>query len=260
MKLILTFIVLLIPWFKGYSQDLFPHVFDETELKFKVVQIDEFMTRFNYDKAYDGSTPLEKCDSLYLNERLKNMATLFNLDKFGTEQGILDSLSLSLCNYVIENDIRLDYRESSWYAKVDVGVTFTQKKQSVSLYLHPEQIKENEYKWVIGDVDSSIISKEETKDSLLIFPSEHGISFVSLPEKIKLKPKAVNTLFCKDYKYDNLSVFDFLISNQLCKIGNVQKVVFHFDLPDYSFDVERIERDNDYNQGWLVNSIVRTNN
>ena len=251
---------MLIQAFSVYCQTLFSHMFDETELKFKVVQIDEFMRRFNYDTAYDGSATLNKCDSLYINERLKNMATLFNLEKFGSKPEILDSLSLAFCNYVIENNIRLDYKESSWYAKVDISATYVQKKQTISLYLHPEQIKNDEYKWVIGDVNSSIISIEETKDSLLILPSEHGISFISLPEKIKLKPKAVNTLFYNDYKYDRMSVLHFLISNQLLKVGVVLKTTFHFDLPDYSFDVERIERDKGYNQGWLINSIIRINN
>ena len=95
------------------------------------------------------------------------------------------------------------------------------------------------------------------KDSLLILPSEHGISFVSLPEKIKLKPNAINTLFYKGYKYDPLTVLHFLISNQIIKVSTIRKVVFHFDLPAYSFDVERIERDKTYNKGWLINSIEK---
>ena len=255
MRFILTIAILLFPFFKGNSQTILPHMFDETELQFKVVQIDEFMRRFNYDTAYDGSSPLGKGDTLYVRERLKNMATLFDLSKYGNKQGVIDSLSLSLCHYVIDNGIRLDYKESSWYAKVDMNVTFAQKKQVVSLYLRPEQIKGDEYKWIICDVQSPIFRNESIKDSLLILPSEHGISFVSLPEKIKLKPRAVNTLFYSGYKYDTLSVFHFLISSQLLKVGTIRKTLFHYDLPDYSFDVERIERDKTYNKGWLVSSI-----
>lgn len=257
MRLFISIAILLLPMLKGYGQASFPHVFDETELQFKVVQIDEFMRRFNYDAAYDGSKPLEKNDTLYEKERLKNMSTLFNLAKFGSKQTILDSLSMELFRYVIDNNIRLDYKDSSWYAKVDINAIYNQKKQTVTLYLHPEQIKDNEYKWVIFDVKSSLFKMESGKDSLLILPSEHGIGFVSLPEKIKLRPRAVNTLFYKGYKYDPLIVFHFLISNQIMKVSTVREVVFHYDLPAYSFDVERIERDKTYNKGWLINSIVR---
>lgn len=260
MRRFIIIIVMLSHAFSGCCQDLFHHEFDEVELQFKVAQIDEFMRRFNYDTAYDGSSPLDKSDSLYVSERVKNMATLFNLDKYGNRHNMLDSLSSSLCNYVIEKELRLDYKESLWYALVNISATYEKKNQIISFYLRPEQIKGDEYKWVIFDVYSPIIAVEETKDSLLILPSEHGIGFVSLPEKIKLRPKAVNTLFTKNYKYDSLSVLQFLISNQLLKVGSVQKTVFHFDLPDYSFDVERIEKGKDYNKGWIINSINQKTN
>lgn len=252
-------ILLFCVWaYQAYAQQSLPHVFDETALQFKVAQIDEFMHRFNYDVAFDGSRPVSKQDTaIYMTERIKNMATVFNLEKFGDKQHMLDSLSLAFCHEVIDSCYVLDYKSGAWYAKVTIECFYAQKKHPVALFLRPEQIKDEEYKWVIYDVEASILNLTQEKDSLIILPSEHGVGFVSLAEKVKLKPNAVNSLFVKDYRYNRLSVFSFLVSRQLLRPNSVKGTMFHFDVGDYSFDVERIERTQNYNSGWLINTLIK---
>ena len=42
---------------------------------------------------------------------------------------------------------------------------------------------------------------------------------------------------------------------QKLKVNPITKVIFHFQLGDYTFSVERIEKEQSYNQGWLINDV-----
>ncbi|MBP3788600.1 MAG: hypothetical protein J6I52_03180 [Prevotella sp.] len=238
------------------SQGL-PTVFDETELQFKVKQIDEFFRRFNFEETYDGSKAVDKNDSSYTDMRLKNMATLFNLEKFKGENDILDSTALSLCNHVMEHNKKIDYKDSTWTAEAMCAITYNQKKYPLSIYLKPEQIKGDYYKWVIMDVSSPLFNEPQicSDDSLFLSPAEHGISFITIPEMINKHIKGVRTLSSRMYKYSSLSVFNFLVSHNLLKLSLINSVKFHFKIDNYSFIVERLEKENTYNKGWLINHI-----
>ena len=39
------------------------------------------------------------------------------------------------------------------------------------------------------------------------------------------------------------------------KMNAITKVKYHFHTKEVDFDVERIEKGKEYNQGWLINSI-----
>lgn len=69
-RYILTFLVIVIAH-TAFAQFATTFI-DETELQFKVKQIDEFMQRFNYDITYDGKKPTAQKDSIkYKENRVK---------------------------------------------------------------------------------------------------------------------------------------------------------------------------------------------
>lgn len=97
------FLIVAVFYLNGAFAQFFSTVIDEQELKFKVKQIDEFMHRFNYDIAYDGSSPVFMKDSAtYVAERTKNMLTLFNLDKFLTKGKKPSIITQQIISYVIK--------------------------------------------------------------------------------------------------------------------------------------------------------------
>ncbi|MBD5265922.1 MAG: hypothetical protein HDS44_03030 [Bacteroides sp.] len=233
-----------------------PGYIDETMLELRVKQIDEFMRRFNFDTTYDGKTPTDSADR---NERLKNMYTVFRLDNFRNGSGELDSLMTDFCNYMIDRGIRLEYENDNWIAEVVCNATLDGKKRKVSLFLQPEQISDIRYKWVLTDADADFLRTDDKsgKTSLFISPAEHGISFITLPRIINLDVSEINTIFKKDWSPDNLSVLSYLIANKKLVLSSVNKVTYHWDIGDYTFDVERFEGENSPNQGWLVSNITK---
>ena len=47
-----------------------------------------------------------------------------------------------------------------------------------------------------------------------------------------------------------------MAANQMLKINNVESVSYHYSLGKYNIVVERVEKTNSYNKGWLINSIT----
>lgn len=229
-------------------------VIDETALQFRVKQIDEFFTRFNFETDYKGDKPLN--DTLK-EERVKNMLTLFNLDKYKNPQNEIDSVVYQLIDYVIVNGLSIHYEDSTWYAEAVSSVVYEGKKQPFTYVLKPEQIEKMMYRWVICDVKSPLFLsfKDSQNGKITISPAEHGVAFMSVPETLNLNADKVGTCFAKGYERNNLPIFDFLMFTQKLKVNPITKVIFHFQLGDYTFSVERIEKEQSYNQGWLINDV-----
>lgn len=225
---------------------------DETELQFKVKQIDEFFQRFNYDIDYKWERPQEKNN---FTLRKKNMQTLFNYDVFSSQEKKIEINDF--IDYVIDNQIRISYEDSTWYAMAYADAVYNGKKCELQIKLKTERIKDVYYKWVIADVNSPIFSllQEGPKDSISISPAEHGVSFISLPEFFDLNKANIRALYANGYKSSNLPVFEFLLRNKMLKINMVRSVKYYFELPYAHFCVERIEKEKSYNQGWLINSL-----
>lgn len=252
-KIVIILFYLTLAHSAMYAQ-IFTTVIDETALQFRVKQIDEFMERFNNQVNYRGEKPQQ---SKGYDERRKNVLTLLNLDKFATANGQLDSIAQKFVDYIINNDIKIAYEDTTWYAEASGSCTYEKRKYALTLFLKTEQIGGHIYKWVVTNLASSLFDQFPVKPqgALTIPPSDHGISFISLPEMFNLNNSAVAYAYQKGYERNYLSVFDFLMATNKIRMLPITKVLFHFHLNDFDFVVERIEKDNGYNQGWLINNI-----
>lgn len=233
---------------------IFSTYIDETALEFRVKQIDEFMQRFNYETDYKGDAPANPNDKA---DRKKNMLTLFNLDKFSKQNNEIDSVAESFLDYIIDNNITLHYEDTTWYAKAKCSLTYEGRQHDAILTLKTERVKDVIFKWVIVDISSPLFKQfpTEMKDSVTISPAEHGISFITIPGTLNLNKSSVGSTFANGYYRSNLCVFDFLMATGKLKVNIIKQVTFHFKLPEAEFDVELIEKEKSYNQGWLINNL-----
>lgn len=243
------------------SAQIFTQVIDEQELQFKVKLIDEFFRRFNYETDYKGDVISLQGDSMALDTvaKRKNLMTLLNLDKFARNGKELDSISSLFLDYVIKNDKKLHYADTTWQSEAISSCSFEGKSYPMNLFLKTEQVEGVIYKWTIIDVNSPLFAAitDSINSGISIMPGAHGSSFITLPETINLNAKSVRSLFYKDYKPNKLAVFEYMVATGKIKIGNVTKVLYHFCLDDFNFTVERIEKEKSYNKGWLINEISK---
>lgn len=260
MKYIYLLCLLFVVGCGNLRAQIFTQVIDEKELQFKVKQIDEFFRRFNYETDYEGNVIADLPDSLSTDSVLKrkNLMTLLNLDVFANDKNELDSVASAFLNYVIDNHLTIHYADTTWFAEAFLSTTYRGKSDPIRLYLKTEQVKDVIYKWVIADVLSPLLDvlTESVKDSLTIYPGAHGTSFMTVPNQINLNARSVRTLYPKGYQTSSLPVFEFLVSTEQIKLSSITKVNYHFRLDDnYSFVVEKIEKADSYNKGWLINRI-----
>ncbi len=240
------------------AAQIFTQVIDEQELQFKVKQIDEFFRRFNYETDYKGdSTDSTSSDSIL---KRKNLMTLFNLEKFADKSGKkLDSIASAFLDYICDNNIRINYTDTTWRAEATSSLTFNGKSYPLEISLRTEQVKGVIYKWVICDVASPLFSalQDSINKAVSISPNAHGTSFMTVPDAVNLNSESVRAMFHKGYKPCSLCVFEWLIASGRTRIGHVTKVTYRFRLHEYSFTVERFENRKSYNKGWLISDIIK---
>lgn len=259
-KLILIFCCVAMTMIETHSQ-IFTQVIDEQELSHRIKQIDEFFMRFNYKVDYTGK-PVDSNDSESEPDslrRFKTAASLLNLDKFATSRNSLDSVASEFVDYVITSDVNLHYEDTTWHAMVTCSAIYNGKPQSLTLKMQPEKVQAEIYKWVICDVYGSLVDcmTDSCNMNLRIFPGAHGSSFISLPEFINLNASDIRSLFCKGYEPTSLAAFEYLVKTGKLKLQNVTGVKYLFHTPKYDFTVEQFSKKNTYNNGWLINSIVK---
>lgn len=235
------------------SAQIFTPVIDETALQFRVKQVDEFFARFNYETDYKGDAPTDKS----VETRKKNLLTLFNLDAFTLADKSYSTELTALVDSIIKNNTKIHYEDSTWHAEAISSLTYDGKKYDATFFLRTERKKGVMFRWAIFGIESSMFKQfpAEPKDSISISPADHGLAFMTVPQTLNLNRTAIGTAFTRDYKRNNLNVLDFLLSAGKVVVGPVTKAKFYFDLPYGSFMLERIEKEEGYNQGWLINKI-----
>lgn len=209
------------------SQTFFSGPIKEDLLKGRVKQVEEFMARFNYEEDWEGKQVKEKSNPLL---RAKYIHTLFDYSRFRQKGGKLTPLAEQFIQDVVSHRYLIHYTDTSWRAKVKCKAKLCGRSTALTLYLRTQQVAPYEYRWVVADAESPLF--QNTKDSippLKISPVEHELGFTGL---LSLTSPKLQVTLIEDVSYQ-----------------------FH-NIPGYSFSIERIERKESYNTGWLITSLT----
>lgn len=240
------------------SQNISTPSFSEELLKGRVKQMDEFMCRFNMTETWDGQKISNRNDTAY---RKKYLTTLFDGNKFRLDGGKLTNIAAEFVNEVARNDFQIHYEDSTWIAEVECTAQIGNLHKKIKLYMHTQETKPHEYKWVISHVFGDIfnLSSQNNQTDTFISPMEHEIGFVGLLT-LPMNAESVPGYMDCNYTANQLSMLAVLLANKLLRLKTVDKVQFHFyTIPGYAFTVERIERKNSFNTGWLISKLSKLN-
>lgn len=210
-----------------------------------VKSLDEFMKRFNGEEAYPG---LDKSNENFLKFNLFSL--LDHQMKQEAKQSALDFVSA-----IMESGVKLNYADSLWYAEAICDITYKGKARTVKLFLRPERIKDNRFRWVFCGADGINGNLIDTNSKSAISPVEHEIHFMELQSIFKNDKQHVFGYRQNGYKIDQLSVFLTLMYAGQIIFSSVTETKFHFfNVPNYRFVVEEIGRRGS-NAGWLITSF-----
>lgn len=207
-----------------------------------VKSMDEFMKRFNGEEAYPG---LAASAENFL--KLNLFSLLDHQMSQNSKQGALDFVSA-----IIDNNVKLNYADTLWYAEARCDITYKGKARQMTLFLRPERIRDNSFRWVLCGADGITGNLISMNDKSAISPVEHEIHFMELQSIFKNDKQHVFGYRADGYKIDQLSVFLTLIYTGQINFMSVTETKFHFfNIPDYRFVVEEKGR-RGANAGWLI--------
>lgn len=210
-----------------------------------VKSIDEFMKRFNGEEVYPG---LEKWDEDFL--QLNLFSLLDRQMKKEAKQGAIDFVST-----IMESGVKLSYADTLWYAEAKCDITYKGKATGVTLFLRPEKIQGNLFRWAFCGADGINGNLIDIKSKGAISPVEHEIHFMELQSIFKNDRQHIFGYRQEGYKIDQLSVFLALVYTGQITFNSVSEMKFHFfNVPNYQFVVEEIGRRGS-NAGWLITSF-----
>ena len=221
--------------------------FDHFDYNIKVM--DEFMLRFNLQNAM--ITPEQ--DSMW---RFDNRVLLFDKDTYYANQGLADSL----IHAIEEQNVKISFQDSTWYALARCQVLFKEKKDSIDLVLKTEKVKSDIYKWSIVDASGKIVEliPKTKSDRLRILPTDNDVDFMSLNPITTINSPNIVLYSKNNYTVDRLSVFNTLVYNGLLQIQHVKELIYCFEsVKGFRFYVKQFTRD-ERNAGYLIYRIERT--
>ena len=221
--------------------------------KTRIKLVDEFFLRFNGDELRPDIKATDK------DAKLKNLIVLFDgkLLKSFEDSAFVEAKTFA--QRILDDSIRINYRDTTWFAKAACKGTFKGKSIDFTLYLNVEKRQEDMYKWVIAKAEGDIFSLTPSlsKESIMLMPDDHETNFMSLHRITTEKDDYILNYKQRDYMPDETTVFYTLVYNGLLDIDYVKELKFVFlQVPGYVFSVSHFDRDN-YNAGWLIDSLSR---
>lgn len=226
----------------------------QSEFKFRVKQLDEFMKRFNGEESLD----IMVADSL---KRKLNLLYLFDSEQFSENIESMRQQAEAFMQSVVDNNVALHFDDKDWFAEVTCNCIYNGKEEPITLFLTPEKIQEYQYRWVIIGSKGKLLQLNPPKRNhgLDILPNNHEVAFMALPKISFLGSDNILNYSQQDYTPDPLTAFYALVYSGALKIETTQKITYHFlKVPGFVFRVERFIRKGN-NTGWLISHFTALN-
>jgi len=230
----------------------------------RIKQFNEFLDRFNYKTDFNGN-PI---DSSFAGKipREKYIYSLFDLKDNriaagGKDpQGSYADLKSRFVKQVISGDIKINKYAPGILAEAKSRVIFNGKPQTITIFLNQEVVGRGSVKWVITDVKGDILNflKTDTTHIRFIPPGSNETDFINLKRALE-DVDYLQYYASSDYKFDQLSIFLYLINSGLLKFEYVEEVRYHIlDIPGWCIRVKDFNRD-ELNSGWLIYDLSLNN-
>lgn len=222
----------------------------------RVALVDEFIKRFNHDNPSPHSHELSPEEA-----RIADIVQLFNGANFSDADDPLMTAAVDFARDAAAADIRLNYSDSSWYARATCHGSYRKKPMEFNLLLRvePRSGKNDMYRWVIFGAEGALFSlePEETGSGFMIFPDDHETNFMSLSDMTASQTESIRLYASDNIAADPLSVFLAMVYGGQLKIDYVKPLEFVFtQVPGWEFTIRFFDRE-ELNSGWLIDSIIR---
>ncbi|MBS1614713.1 MAG: hypothetical protein JST06_01190 [Bacteroidetes bacterium] len=261
MKSLLLAILLLLPGSAVWAQGMAAGATREVNFLYEVKVIDEFIERFN-------DAPNSFLRKEYLRYGKPINFTRQDLVRFLFEKDITDTDSVAHRFIAQVTDSlhpqKISFNDSNWYAHLDCFFNQDGLRFTIPLVLRVELDSNGSTRWLIcgiGDapmlqnIDSNNLIAEQMDNRKFISPSDYATNFIELHHILKPGFEGVNYLTPALFETSRGRKFCQLIRSGKLKFDGPGAMRFYFfQIPNYSFTVERFVRQTTHS-GWLISNI-----
>lgn len=216
----------------------------------RVKLVSEFMKRFNGEEKNPYIDPnTEEIDKI-------NFCQLFDADFIIKNRSEIEPKAFQFVDSVLNNNVKINYSDSNWYAKASCVATFKGKEIKFDIYLVVEPRGKDMFKWVIADVKGDIFNLKPSRESdkIMLLPNEHESNFMRLNSITSEKDDYITLYSSHSSVVDRLTVFNTLVYYGFLNIEYVSDIEYTFlQVPGYAFTIKEFEREST-NSGWLIKS------
>lgn len=235
---------------------------DEEAFKFRVKQLTEFIDLFNNNIDYTS-----RGISAEQGKNLKREVILLNLFDLNDTRLIKDSanyskqyeeLASAFIRQVSENELHLTKSSEEIFAQAKTAGTFKGKAVKFDILLQQELVGKNMLKWSIADVHADFLEFLQKDTLMLRFlpPSSDELDFKELTRALKDLPY-LDQYAVRDYSYDPLSVFFYLINTGELKVEAILEVKYKLlEIPGWEIELSDFNRISK-NSGWLISDLKK---
>ncbi len=229
-----------------------------SDFNFRVKQFSEFVDRFNFETDHKGEPIGEESE---LTRELL-LATLFD-QKDPRLQDVNDASSTeymnlvkNLINDVCDNELYINKHSENIYARSICSGKYHNKNVDFSIILQQEIVGRDMLKWVVRDLEADFLEFLEVDTIMLKFlpPSSDKLDFMELRRAFS-DSLHLDGYSYRDYKYDALSVFYYLLYSGEVKLESILEVEYIIkDIPGYEMVLKDFNRPSN-NSGWLIRDL-----
>lgn len=214
----------------------------------RVKLVSEFMQRFNGEEKNPYIDPSSaEIDKI-------NLCQLFDIEYILKNRQAVEPKAFQFIDSVLNNNVKLHYRDADWFAKVKCIGSFKGKEVTFAMYLTVEPRGKDMYKWVVADVEGKIFDLSPSRDSnkIMLLPNEHESNFMWLNSITSEKDDYITLYSTNSLHHDQLTVFNTLVYYGYLNIDYVSDIEYTFlQVPGFTFTIKEYEREST-NSGWLI--------
>ncbi|MCD4768542.1 MAG: hypothetical protein K8R35_00040 [Bacteroidales bacterium] len=220
----------------------------------RIKQFNEFIDRFNYKTDFNG----DRVDSAFMVKypRERYLEHLFDRENLSGPDSLLVE---KFIDHVTGNDLYTYKYSDNIIAAARTKVLSGEKSETITIFLNQEIVGDDMVKWVILDVEGSVLNfmEEDTTHIRFISPSSNETNFINLKRAME------DSVHLQDYahinyRYDPLSVFFYCLNKNTIEIEHVEKLSYYIiDIPGWCFKIEEFNRPG-YNSGWLISDLFES--
>ncbi|MFW6223186.1 MAG: hypothetical protein ACOC3T_06200, partial [Bacteroidota bacterium] len=218
---------------------------EDSSWVYRVKQIQQFLTRFNYQENARGMR-LQFVDDI---ERRKALASLFSHEYVNKSE---KAKLIAFVDEVVKKNISISQMDSDWYAVVNCDGKYKNKEVKLDLTLQMQSNQDSSAQWmIVGARAEEFLRLNKTKKKAYLLGNAHELNFMRLFIELK-DPHQISNFISPKTKQDHLSILSWMIDKGDLVLNQAKGITFHFfQVPGWVFSVKEFNRKS-YNSGWLI--------